>query len=150
LYGFFLFRGRLDLPQEIDLVQLVKENPGQVSLDDYGVVHPKDVDFILAQKRRRRENSVHLRLGQEKLQEIQLIPFYSRIPYPTGYLLIGLLCVGVGFGVFCLRFKEKELACFIGGGWPSPPLFLEVVSPLDFILKAGEKASTILSSFSLL
>ncbi|MFQ6108247.1 MAG: hypothetical protein ACE5L7_01675 [Candidatus Aminicenantales bacterium] len=111
LYGFFLLKGRLDLPPEINLDYLLKERSLELRLNGIKIQHMKDVEFIMSQKRMNKQSSVLLQvIGEER--EIKLIPFYAHAPFPLIYLIIALFCAAVGFAVFILCSEESKARIF--------------------------------------
>jgi signal transduction histidine kinase len=102
LYGFFLLRSRPGLPDGIRTQDLVR-------VDDIEIQKPKDVEFVLTQKKIGDWASFALRRnGSVESLRAQFIAFYSKVPFPLIYLFIGLACYLVGFTVFILRWQDPK------------------------------------------
>ncbi len=102
LYGFTLLRSRPGLPVGIMPQDVVR-------IDDTEIQHPKDIEFVLIQKRIGDWADIELRRGGEaESVRVQLIAFYSGVPFPLIFLLIGLLGYLVGFTVFLLKWEDAK------------------------------------------
>jgi signal transduction histidine kinase len=102
LYGFFLLRSRPGLPEGIRPLDVDR-------VDDFEIQRPKDLEFVLAQKRVGDWATFIVRSdgGLESIRS-QIIAFYSQAPFPLIYLFIGLASYLVGFTVFILKWKDPK------------------------------------------
>jgi len=102
LYGFFLLRSRPGLPDGIQAQDLVR-------IDDVEIRKPKDVEFVLTQKKIGDWATFAFRRGGsvETVRAV-IIAFYSEVPFPLIYLFIGLSCYLIGFTVFILRWEDPK------------------------------------------
>ena len=99
-FGFFLLRSRPGLPDGIQARDVVR-------IDDTEIRKPKDIEFVLTQKKIGDWASFALRSdGSLESLRAQFIAFYSRVPFPLIYLFIGLACYLIGFTVFILRWED--------------------------------------------
>jgi signal transduction histidine kinase len=102
LYGFILLRSRSGLPDGIKMQELVR-------IDDVEIQNPKDVEFVLIQKRIGDWADFELRRdGDIESVRAQVVAFYSRIPFPLIYLFIGVFCYLIGFTVFLLKWEDTR------------------------------------------
>jgi signal transduction histidine kinase len=103
LYGFHLLRSRPGLPEGIDDSEIVQ-------IDQYRIDKPKsDLELVLAQKRIGEWVTVQLRHGvSSETRKTQIIPFYSQVPFPTIYLLIGLFSYLIGFLALAFRWEDAR------------------------------------------
>ena len=102
LYGFFLLRSRPGLPDGIQARDLVR-------VDDVKIKKPKDVEFVLTQKKIGDWATFSLRRGGDvESVRAQITAFYSTVPFPLIYLFIGLFCYLIGFTVFILRWEDPK------------------------------------------
>lgn len=102
LYGFSLLRGRPGLPAGIE--------PGDiVRIEGQEVRAPSDLELALAGRAIGERLTVEVRRGADvETLGVELIPFYSRVPFPMIYLVIGLLCFLVGFLVLVFRWEDPK------------------------------------------
>jgi signal transduction histidine kinase len=99
-YGFHLLRSRPGLPKGIHDSEIVK-------IDQYKIDKPSDLELVLAQKSIGEWVTVDLRHGSSsETRRAQIIPFYSKVPFPTIYLLIGLLSYLIGFLALAFRWGD--------------------------------------------
>jgi signal transduction histidine kinase len=102
LYGFILLRSRPGLPDGIKIHELVR-------IDDVEITNPKDIEFVLTQKRIGAWANFELRRdGVVETVRAQIIAFYSKVPFPLIYLFIGLFCYLIGFTVFLLKWEDTR------------------------------------------
>jgi signal transduction histidine kinase len=102
LYGFFLLRSRPGLPDGIQAQDLVR-------VDDIEIQKPKDIEFVLTQKKIGDSATFVLRRnGSVESVRAPIIAFYSKVPFPLIYLFIGLSCYLIGFTVFILRWEDPK------------------------------------------
>jgi len=102
LCGFFLLRSRPGLPEGIQTSALVR-------IDEIEIERPKDVEFILTQKKVGDWATFTVRRdGNVESRRAQVIPFYSKAPFPLIYLFIGLACYLIGFTVFILKWEDPK------------------------------------------
>jgi signal transduction histidine kinase len=102
LCGFILLRSRPGLPDGIRAQDLVR-------IDDVQIENPKDVEFVLIQKRIGDWADFELRRGGAiESVHAQLIAFYSKVPFPLIYLFIGLFCYLIGLTVFLLKWDDPK------------------------------------------
>ena len=102
LYGFFLLRSRPGLPDGIQAQDLVR-------VDDIEIQKPKDIEFVLTQKKIGDWATFVLRRnGRVESARAQIIAFYSKVSFPLIYLFIGLSCYLIGFTVFILRWEDPK------------------------------------------
>jgi signal transduction histidine kinase len=102
VYGFILLRSRPGLPEGIAASELVR-------IDTFDIQKPKDIEFVLAQKKIGDEANFGLRReGSIESVRARIIPFYSKTPFPLIYLIIGLCCYLIGFTVLVLRWKDPQ------------------------------------------
>jgi signal transduction histidine kinase len=102
LYGFFLLRSRPGLPDGIQAQDLVR-------VDDIEIQKPKDLEFVLTQKKIGEWATFVLRRnGSVESVRGQFIGFYSKVSFPLIYLFIGLSCYLIGFTVFILRWEDPK------------------------------------------
>jgi signal transduction histidine kinase len=102
LYGFFLLRSRPGLPMGIQTANLVQ-------IDDYEIERLKDVEFVLTQKKVGDWATFTVRRDRKiESRRAQIIPFYSKVPFPLIYLFIGLACYLIGFSVFLLKWEDRK------------------------------------------
>ncbi len=102
LYGFQLLRSRPGLPDGI-------RNADIVRIDGYEIGAPSDLELVLAGKAIGERTTIQVRrgAGTETLR-VQIIAYYSKVPFPTIYLVIGLLSFLVGFLVLLFRWEDKK------------------------------------------
>jgi len=102
VYGFVLLGQRPGLPQEITV-------RGLKQIDDIEVKHPKDVEFILSQKKIGERSIFSITIdGRVEKRELEFVPYYSQTPFPLIYLLIGFFCLAIGVVVFLLRPEDAR------------------------------------------
>jgi signal transduction histidine kinase len=102
LSGFFLLRSRPGLPEGIQTTALVR-------IDDVEIERPKDLEFVLAQKKVGDWATFTVRRdGNVESRRAQIIAFYSKVPFPLIYLFIGLACYLIGFTVFMLKWEDPK------------------------------------------
>ena len=102
LYGFILLRSRPGLPDGIQAGDLVR-------IDTFDIQKPKDIEFVLAQKKIGDAAIFALRRdGAIETARLRIIPFYSKVPFPLIFLFIGLFCYLIGFTVFILRWQDPK------------------------------------------
>ena len=101
LYGFSLLRGRPGLPEGIRDSEVTR-------MDETGIKRLSDLELVLAKKNIGDWTTLRVRRGplQESIRA-QLIAFYSRVPFPTIYLITGLLSYLIGF--LALGFRWDDL-----------------------------------------
>jgi hypothetical protein len=169
LYGFFLLRSRPGLPDGIQAQDLVR-------VDDIEIQKPKDIEFVLAQKKIDDSATFVLRRnGSVESVRAQFIGFYSKVPFPLIYLFIGLSCYLIGFTVFILRWEDPKARLLywlalifayplivsggtyiLGHGWFSyiPVVFFYLFYPLApallFLPEVAPRAPSDLSPFACL
>ena len=113
IYGFVSLQGRLDLPQETKIKRLIQDGLPDFHLDGITVKNEKDLEFILSEKRRQEESTVlYSREALAEKKEIELVRYYSQVPFPLLYLVIGLIGLLIGFVVFLLKSKERQARIF--------------------------------------
>jgi len=102
LYGFFLLRSRPGLPEGIQATSVIR-------VDDVDIERLKDIEFVLTQKKVGDWATFTVRRdGNVESRRAQIIPFYSKVPFPLIYLFIGLACYLIGFTVFLLKWKDPK------------------------------------------
>ncbi len=102
LYGFILLRSRPGLPDGIRTENVVR-------IDDVEIKHPKDIEFVLIQKRIGDWADFELRRGGEiEFVRAQIIAFYSTVPFPLILLFIGLFGYLIGFTVLFLKWEDSR------------------------------------------
>jgi hypothetical protein len=112
-YGFIMYQGRLDLPQEPEVKKMIQEGQPDIYLDGIKIENEKDLEFLLSQKRMHGELTVLFSLeGEAGKKEVSLVRYYSQVPFPLIYLVIGLIGLILGFIVFLLRPKERQARIF--------------------------------------
>ena len=97
VYGFTLLRHRPDLPREITRASVVRVDAGTIRKAD-------ELDLVLSQKAIGDWVTVSFRSqsGPES-RSVQLVPYYSQVPFPIIYLVIGLINLMIGLAVFILK-----------------------------------------------
>lgn len=98
-YGFSLLRSRPGLPEGIDDAEVTR-------MDEFEIEKPSDLELVLVLAQKNIGEWVTLQIRKGSLFETrrdQIIPFYSRVPFPTIYLLIGLLSYLIGFLALAFR-----------------------------------------------
>ena len=123
IYGFFLLRHRPDLPQVNDIFpdlppaitikDIIREENMDLQIDSIEIERTMDIEFILSQKTIGEWATFSLMVNDKiEEKEAQLIPFYSRAPFPLIYLFIGLFCLVIGIVVFILRAEDVRARIF--------------------------------------
>ncbi|MBN1221626.1 MAG: hypothetical protein JXB23_00155 [Candidatus Aminicenantes bacterium] len=106
LYGFTRLHQRPGLPLEWG-------RPGIRQLDGIKITSDKDVEFVLSQRNiGDKVRIVYEDRGSKSETDISLISFYSQTPFPTIYLVIGIICLLIGAVVFVLRPEEISARVF--------------------------------------
>lgn len=106
LFGFTLLRLRPGLPQGINMNTLLQ-------FDGVNIQHQKDVEFLLSRKSLGEWGRFVIKKeGKTEIIEAPIIPFYSRVPFPLIYLIIGLMSLAIGFIVFLVRREEVKARIF--------------------------------------
>jgi len=106
VYGFYLLTQRRDLPTGIAKESVLK-------IDGLELQGSADLEFVLSRKK----------IGQSCVFEIQtpagvvlrkeqVTAYYSHIPYPIIYLVIGLLCFSIALFVFWLKPASEKAFFF--------------------------------------
>ena len=102
IYGFHLLRSRPGLPRGIDPWDVVR-------LDQFGIVEPSDLELALAKKTIGERTTLTVRRGSStETLAIEIVPFYSNVPFPTIYLLIGFLGYLIGYLALGFRWEERR------------------------------------------
>jgi signal transduction histidine kinase len=112
IYGFALLQGRLAIPPEINIHRLLQKEKAPVKLDGIEIKQEKDVEFLMSQKRIAGRSTALFDSGDEEVREINLVRYYAQAPFPLVYLVIGLICFGIGVFVFIIRPEEKKALIF--------------------------------------
>jgi signal transduction histidine kinase len=101
-YGFSLLRSRPGLPEGIDDAEVTR-------MDEFEIEKPSDLELVLAKKNIGEWVTLQIRKGSLfETRRDQIIPFYSRVPFPTIYLLIGLLSYLIGFLALAFRWQDRK------------------------------------------
>jgi len=102
IYGFILLSQRPGLPREITLESL-KE------VDGIEIKDRKDLEFIFSQKTIGERVNISFKVDDRvEKKELELVAYYSQVPFPLIYLLIGLFCLAIGVVVFLLRAEDAR------------------------------------------
>jgi len=102
VHGFQLLRGRPGLPAGIKGTDII-------GIDDVEIGGPSDLELVLARKTIGEWTTILVRRGPDiETLRAQIIPFYSKVPFPTIYLIIGLLSLLLGFLVFLFRWEDRK------------------------------------------
>jgi signal transduction histidine kinase len=102
VYGFQLLRSRPGLPVGIKATDIIR-------IDDVKIGGASDLELVLARKTIGEWTIVQARKGSDvETFQVQIIPFYSKVPFPTIYLVIGLLSFLVSFLVFIFRWQDRK------------------------------------------
>jgi len=106
IYGFFCLRQRPGLPQRINEKKIIQ-------IDEIKIEKEKDFDFILSQKSIGEPSTVYLKdNGKINKTQVVIIPYYSQVPFPLIYFVIGVFCFIIGVAVFLLRPEETKARIF--------------------------------------
>jgi signal transduction histidine kinase len=106
IYGFFCLRQRPGLPQRISEKKIIQ-------IDEIKIEKEKDFDFILSQKSIGEPSTVYLKdNGKINKLQVVILPYYSQVPFPLIYFLIGVFCFIIGVVVFLLRPEETRARIF--------------------------------------
>jgi len=101
IYGFFLLRHRpdfppindifTDLPTEMTIKDIIREENMDLQIDSIEIDRAMDIEFILSQKTIGEWATFSLMVNDKiEEKEAQLIPFYSRAPFPLIYFSLSL------------------------------------------------------------
>jgi signal transduction histidine kinase len=102
LYGFVLLRSRPGLPEGISGKDLIR-------IDNIEIQKPIDIQLVLTQKRVGDWAAFIVRRdGNVESRRAQIIAFYSKVPFPLIFLVIGLACYLIGFMVFLLKWEDPK------------------------------------------
>ncbi len=103
LYGFQLIRSRPGFPAGI-------KNADIVRIDGLEIRAPsRDLELVLAGKAIGDWATVEVRSGSvTETLSVQIIPFYSKVPFPTILLVIGLLGYLIGFLALLFRWEDPK------------------------------------------
>ncbi len=111
IYGFTLHRTRPGLPGWISEAAIV-------GIDGIEIRWPSsDLELVLSKKTIGEWMTVELRTASgTETHRVQAIPFYSDVPFPTIYLVIGLLSAFIGFIVFwfCREDRKARILYWLG------------------------------------
>ena len=101
LYGFQLLRGRPGLPAGIDSADIVRF--------DGLAIRPSDLELVLTGRAIGEPVTIEVRSGAGiETRRVRIVPFYSKVPFPTIYLFIGLLGYVVGFLALLFRWDDSR------------------------------------------
>jgi len=126
IYGFFLLRQRPGLPPidklfperqlEMNIKNIIQEENLKIQINGIDVKRVTDLEFIMSQKTIGDWVILSLKINDKiEEKEAQLIPYYSQMPFPFIYLLIGLISFGIGVVVFFLRAGDIRARIFYWG-----------------------------------
>jgi len=119
IYGFFLLRHRPAFPPineifpksspEMNIKNILRDDNLKIQIDTIEIKSGMDIEFIMSQKAIGEWVTITLTVDDKiEKKEIQLIPYYSQVPYPLIYLVIGLFCFALGIVVFILRAENLK------------------------------------------
>ncbi len=126
IYGFFLLRQRPGLPPideifperllEMNIKNIIQEDSLKIQIDGIEIKRVMDLEFIMKQKTIGDWVILSLKVNEKiEEKEAQLISYYSQMPFPFIYLLIGLISFGIGVVVFFLRAGDIRARVFYWG-----------------------------------
>lgn len=104
IYGFFLLRSRPALPEAIDA-----EKAHLVQVNNQPIKHQREIEYVLARKNIGDWATFRLeKNGKTETVRAQFSSFYSRVPFPLLYFLIGIISYFIGFIVFILKREDPK------------------------------------------
>ena len=101
LYGFQLLRGRPGLPAGIDSAVIVRF--------DGLAIRPSDLELVLTGRAIGEPVTIEVRSGAGiETRRVRIVPFYSKVPFPTILLVIGLMGYLIGFLVLLFCWEDPK------------------------------------------
>ena len=106
IHGFLSLRTRPGLPQGSNTESLRR-------VDGYEIKQHEDIGFIISQKKIGDQIILDFETTEgEMLANVKLIPFFSTVPYPLIYLLIGLGCIAISTFIYIFKSEDEKVRIF--------------------------------------
>jgi signal transduction histidine kinase len=109
VYGFHLLRSRPGLPEGIEDADIIRIDGLEIRGPGGSPRRNCDLELALAGKTIGDGVTIQVRRGADtETLRAQIIPFYSKVPFPTIYLVIGVLSFLIGFLALVFRWEDPK------------------------------------------